>query len=247
MIYQSGIHFEAIRRRNTDQYIFIYPEVQDIIEASRGAGIDSRGLKELFTQGTPVTVRTEEGGFLELIVGEDQVHYEGVIDDIPQVDQVYLEPADHSVAPQLYSIRDILTVNGRGFRAANYQAVASPASLSGKHGSLVSNSATPELSSYNGAYPPLRVVASPKRKKKSKGHVTKRKSKSPPPSSPPKAKKYTGRKPKANSTAALLEAQAKLAALTEALEKAKKNVESASGTTFKTSKLQRKTKKKESP
>jgi len=249
MIYQSGIHFEAVRRRGTDQYIFIYPEVQDIIEASRGTGVDTRGLKELFTQGTPVTVRTEEGGFLELIVGEDRVHFEGVIGDIPQVDQVYLEPADHSVAPQLYPIANIIQVNGRGFRASDYQAAASPGSPRGVRGSPAPSLATPEHASYNGLYPPLHIITSPKRKGKSKGKGTKRKSKSPSssPPSPPKAKKYTWRKPKANSTAALLKAQAKLAAATAALEKAKKNVESTSATTFKTSKLQRKTKKKESP
>jgi hypothetical protein len=156
-------------------------------------------------------------------VGEDQVHYEGVIDAVPQVDQVYLEPADYSVAPRLYPIRDILTVNGRGFRAANYQAVASPARLSGKHASLASTSATPELSPYNDLFPPLRVVVSSKRKRKSKGHATKRKSRSP---SPPKHTSHKSKAPTSNSTAKLAKAQANLAAATAALAKAQKLVAS---------------------
>ena len=223
MIFQEGAHFEAIRRKNTDQYIFIYPEVQAIIEASRGAGIDARGLKELFTQGTPVTVKTEDGGFLELIVGEDRVHFEGVIDDVPQVDQVYLEPADHEVAPRLYPIRDIVSVNGRGFRASDYQVAASPGVLSGKHGSFASTSATPERSSYHGQFPPLRVVAPAKRKGKSKG--TRRRL-----PSPPKLQRVTWRRRKTASAAIKTAklAKAKLAAVVAAFKRASRKRRTAS-------------------
>ena len=176
--------------------------------------------------------------YIDLIVGEDEVHYEGVINDIPQVDQVYLEPADHSVAPRLYPISVIAAVNGRGFRAADYQVAASPGLPQGRPGSLASASAIPELSPYNGQFPPLRVVQPTKRK------GTKRKPKSPSP--PPKAKTFTFRNSKgvsttaANSTAKLANAKAKLAAAAAALEKAKKDLKSASG-------LYRKTKKKSSP
>jgi hypothetical protein len=224
MIFQEGAHFEAVRRQGTDQYIFIYPEVQAIIEASRGVGINARrGLKTLFVPGTPVTVQTEDGEYVDLIVGEDGVHYEDRGNDLPLVDQVYLEPADHSVAPQLYPIGDIMTVNGRGFRAADYQAAPSPGVLSGKHGSLASTSAPPKLSPYREQFPPLRVVVSAKRKGKSKG--TKRRL-----PSLPKPQRVTWRRRKTASAAIKTAklAKAKLAAVVAAFKRASRKHKPAS-------------------
>ena len=196
MIYQSGVHFEAVRRRGADQYIFLYPEVREIIEASRGTGTATRErLIALFAPGAAVVVRVDSGRVRRLVVAPDGVRYAREFSGpVAPVEQVYLEPANHAEPPQLYSIKRILSVNGVGFRLSDYQPVEKPPSPEGVPGSPASSSATPELVAYNGRFPPLRVQVSSKRK--GKGTGTRRKS-SPPkvaaaaarrlPSSPKKA------------------------------------------------------------
>jgi hypothetical protein len=180
MIYQSGFHFEAVRRRGTDQFLFLYPEVQEIIEASRGTGTATRErLIALFAPGTAVVVRVGSGRVRRLVVAPGGVYFAREFSGpVAPVEQVYLEPANHAEPPQLYSIKKILSVNGAGFRLSDYQPVEKPPSPEGVPGSPASTSATPEEAP-NARYPPLTVIESPIRKGKGKG--TRRKS------SPPKA------------------------------------------------------------
>ena len=177
MIYQEGVHFEAVRRRGTDQYIFIYPEVQAILEASRGTATAIRArLIELFAPGTPVIARIGEGRVKKLVVAADGVRYAREFGGpVAPVEAVYLEPANHSTPPVLYPVESILSVAGAGFRISDYQPVEMPPSPEGVFASPASGS--PEPNANNARYPPLTLVESPKRK----GKGTRRKS------SPPKA------------------------------------------------------------
>ena len=178
MIYQEGIHFEAVRRRGTDQYIFIYPEVQAILEASRGTATATRArLIELFAPGTPVIARIGEGRVKKFVVAADGVYFAREFGGpVAPVEAVYLEPVNHSTPPQLYPVESILSVNGAGFRISDYQPVEMPPSPEGRRVSPASTSATPEEAP-NARYPPLTVIES----SKGKGKGTRRKS------SPPKA------------------------------------------------------------
>jgi hypothetical protein len=184
MIYQSGVHFEAVRRRGTEQYFFLYPEVREILEASRGTVTATRErLIALFAPGTAVVVRVDSGRVRRLVVAPDGVYFAREFSGpVAPVEQVYLEPANHAEPPQLYSIKKILSVNGAGFRLSDYQPVERPPSPEGVAGSPAS--ATPELVPYNEQFPPLTIQNSAKRKPKTAAakHITpRRKSKSPSP------------------------------------------------------------------
>jgi len=160
LIFQKGAHYEAVRRKGVDQFIFTYPEVRDIINASEDPGVVRNplllGLFIAEEGDPPVPVTVQGRGPMR--VGPSGIHW---IDE-ERADGIYLVPeggasAAAGPAEELVPIRNILTVRGHGFRLADYQPERSPRSPRAPPGSPQSR--TPPLDPTATLYPYVRPRA----------------------------------------------------------------------------------------
>ena len=195
LIFQKASHYEAVRRKGVDQFIFTYPEVRDIIEASVDPEVVRNPLLRALFLGAegdppvPVTVR----GRGPMRVGPSGIHW---IDE-DRADGVHLVPeggASAAAGPveELVPMRNILTVRGHGFRLADYQPERSPRSPRAPPGSPQSR--TPPLDPNAVLYPYVKPGTRSTRRSPPRSRYTRRAP------SPPRRRRSPSPRPTAAAT-----------------------------------------------